>query len=51
MICFPDPDAEIVARRAAIVQALRELVAPGNVIDEDVRLAAYETDGILPPLP
>jgi glycolate oxidase len=46
MICLPEPDAAIVARRASIVQALRELVAPGNVIDDALRLAAYETDAL-----
>src|SRR5882672_5141259 len=46
MICLPEPDAEIVARRADIVRALRSLVRPGNVIDEPLRLAAYETDAL-----
>ena len=32
MICLPEPDPEILARRDAIVAALRKLVAPGNVI-------------------
>jgi glycolate oxidase len=46
MICLPEPDAEIVARRADIVRALRSLVCPDNVIDEPLRLAAYETDAL-----
>jgi glycolate oxidase len=46
MICLPEPDAAIVARRASVVRALRALVAEGNVIDDDVRLAAYETDAL-----
>jgi glycolate oxidase len=46
MICLPTPDATIVARRASIVAALRGFVAAGNVIEEDVRLAAYETDAL-----
>ena len=46
MICLPDPDEGIVARRGSIVRALRGLVAAGNVIDDDVRLAAYETDAL-----
>src|SRR6188474_943002 len=46
MICLPDPDASVVARRASIVRALRGLVAPANVIEDDVRLAAYETDAM-----
>jgi glycolate oxidase len=46
MICLPTPDAAILARRADIVRALRGLVAPGSLIDDDVRLAAYETDAL-----
>ena len=46
MICLPTPDAALVARRAEIVRALRGLVREGNVIDADVRLAAYETDAL-----
>ncbi|HEY3518809.1 MAG TPA: FAD-linked oxidase C-terminal domain-containing protein [Gammaproteobacteria bacterium] len=46
MICLPDPDASVVARRSGIVRALRGLVAPVNVIADDVRLAAYETDAM-----
>jgi glycolate oxidase len=46
MICLPTPDAALVARRAEIVRALRGLVRAENVIDDDVRLAAYETDAL-----
>jgi glycolate dehydrogenase FAD-linked subunit len=46
MICLPPPDADILARRAEIVRALRSLVRDGNVIDEPLRLAAYETDAL-----
>jgi glycolate oxidase len=46
MICLPEPNAAIVARRADIVRALRGLVRAGNVIDEPLRLAAYETDAL-----
>ncbi|HEX5049353.1 MAG TPA: FAD-linked oxidase C-terminal domain-containing protein [Gammaproteobacteria bacterium] len=46
MICLPEPDAAIVARRADVVRALRGLVRDGNVIDEPLRLAAYETDAL-----
>ena len=46
MICLPDPDVGIVERRSSIVGALRGLVAAGNVIDDDLRLAAYETDAL-----
>src|SRR3954452_9401755 len=46
MICLPEPDAAIVARRTEVVRALRALVRDGNVIDDDLRLAAYETDAL-----
>jgi glycolate oxidase len=46
MICLPVPDPAIVARRAEIVRALRALVRDGNVIEEPLRLAAYETDAL-----
>ena len=46
MICLPEPDAGILARRERIVAALKALVAPGNVVDEALRLKAYETDAL-----
>jgi glycolate oxidase len=46
MICLPTPDPDVMARRAEIVRALRELVRDGNVIAEPLRLAAYETDAL-----
>ncbi|MET0671772.1 MAG: FAD-linked oxidase C-terminal domain-containing protein [Xanthobacteraceae bacterium] len=46
MICLPDPDVSIVERRGSIVGELRGLVAAGNVIEDDLRLAAYETDAL-----
>ena len=45
MICLPTPDAAIVERRASLVNALRSLVASGNVVEDDLRLAAYEKIG------
>src|SRR3970040_981905 len=48
MICLPEPDAEILARRGAILAGLSKLVAPGNVIDDALRLKAYETDALTP---
>jgi glycolate oxidase len=45
MICFPEPDAAILERRTQIVQALHALLPSESVIEEDVRLAAYESDG------
>jgi glycolate oxidase len=44
MICMPTPDAALLARRAEIARALRALVRADNVIDDAVRLAAYESD-------
>ncbi|MBN1237317.1 MAG: FAD-binding protein [Gammaproteobacteria bacterium] len=46
MICLPAADPGIVARREEIVAALRELIGPGNVVAEPLRLAAYETDAL-----
>jgi len=46
MICLPTPDAAIIERRTDIVRGLRELVRAGNVIEDDTRLAAYETDAL-----
>jgi glycolate oxidase len=46
MICLPIPDDTIVARRAEIVAALCELAGSGNVVADDLRLAAYETDAL-----
>jgi glycolate oxidase len=46
VICLPTPDPEILARRAAIVRDLRALVRESNVIEEPLRLAAYETDAL-----
>jgi len=46
MICLPEADPAVLARRGAIVAALRGLIRPESVIDEPVRLAAYESDGL-----
>jgi glycolate oxidase len=46
MICLPTPDAAILARRERIVADLAGFVAAGNVVADDVRLAAYETDAL-----
>jgi len=45
VICLPEPDPAILARRAAILTALRNIVPPDCIIEEQPRLAAYETDG------
>jgi glycolate oxidase len=46
MICLPAPDPAILARRDDIVRALRRLVRPADVIEDSLRLAAYETDAL-----
>lgn len=46
MIAMPQPDGEVLARRAEIAAALREIVPAANVIDAPRELAAYETDGL-----
>src|SRR5262245_46180738 len=46
MICLPTPDAELLARRAEIVRALRGIVRPESVIEDAVRLTAYESDAL-----
>ena len=46
MICLPEPDPRLLARRDEIVRALRLLLGRERVIDEPLRLAAYETDAL-----
>ena len=46
MICLPEPDPGILARRDAIVAALQRVAGPDNVVAEPLRLAAYETDAL-----
>jgi len=46
MICLPTPDADLIGRREDIVRALRSLVAAGNVVEDELRLAAYESDAL-----
>jgi glycolate oxidase len=46
MIAMPKPDDAVLARRGAIIAALRNLVPPGNVIDSEAALRAYESDGL-----
>src|SRR5690606_41292864 len=46
MICLPEPDPGLVARRDEIVRALRAILGRERVIDEPLRLAAYETDAL-----
>lgn len=43
---MPDPDAEILARRAEIVAALRAIVPGEGVIASDNEMQVYESDGL-----
>src|SRR5580692_12128117 len=43
---MPEPDAAIIARRAEIAAALREIVPGEGVIDAAEELRAYESDGL-----
>jgi glycolate oxidase len=46
VICLPEPDPATLARKDHIVRALRSLVPGHSVIDDEPRLAAYETDAL-----
>jgi len=43
---MPEPDAGVLARRAAIVARLRAILPGEGVIDQPESLAAYESDGL-----
>jgi len=43
---MPEPDAGVLARRGAIVAALREIVPGEGVIDSEAELRPYESDGL-----
>ncbi|HWB48213.1 MAG TPA: FAD-linked oxidase C-terminal domain-containing protein [Stellaceae bacterium] len=43
---MPRPDAGVIARRAEIAAALRQLVAPPAVIETEPERRAYESDGL-----
>ena len=43
---MPEPDQAVLARRAEIAAALREIVPGEGVIADDLELKAYETDGL-----
>ena len=44
---MPEPDHGVIARRAAIVRALRELLpAPGAIIADEDEMRPYECDGL-----
>ena len=46
MIKMPEPNAEVLARRAEIVDSLRLIVTGEGVIDRETELRAYECDGL-----
>ncbi len=46
MLKMPDPDQDVLARRAEIVHALRTIVPGEGVIDEESSRRAYECDGL-----
>jgi len=43
---MPDPDRDVIARRAAIAADLRRIVPGEGVIDEEDERRVYETDGL-----
>jgi glycolate oxidase len=46
VICLPEPDSAILARRDEIVAALATLAGADNVIADGIRLKVYETDAL-----
>ena len=46
MICLPEPDAAVLARRPQILEDLRELLPADAVVADTLALAAYETDAL-----
>ena len=46
MLTMPIPDAEVIARRAAIATALRQIVPGEGVVEAPVEMRAFETDGL-----
>jgi glycolate oxidase len=46
MIRLPEPKAETLAKRPAIIAGLREILRDSGVIAEAIRLKPYETDGL-----
>lgn len=43
---MPDPDQDVLARRADIIAALRAIVPGEGVIENETEMAAYESDGL-----
>jgi glycolate oxidase len=46
MLCMPDPDQAVLARRADIVAALRRIVPGEGVIDSELERRAFESDAL-----
>jgi glycolate oxidase len=46
MICLPQPDAAIIARKPAILAGLRTILDDADVIADELLLRAYETDAL-----
>ena len=46
MICLPQPDSALIARKRDILTGLRGILADADVIDDDLLLRAYETDAL-----
>ncbi|MEQ8700805.1 MAG: FAD-linked oxidase C-terminal domain-containing protein [Bauldia litoralis] len=46
MLKMPEPNAEVIGRRAEIARVLREIVADESVIDDVTGLRPYESDGL-----
>ncbi len=46
MLTMPIPDAEVIARRAAIAADLRRMVPGEGVVEAPVEMRAFETDGL-----
>jgi len=45
-LTMPEPEKEILRNRAALIDRLRHVVPPDNVIDEETELRAYECDAL-----
>ena len=45
-IPMPEPDQEVIARRADIIKVMQGLVPAGNVLVDDDELRAYESDAL-----
>jgi glycolate oxidase len=46
MLTMPIPDADVIGRRAAIAEALRQIVPGEGVVEAPVEMRAFETDGL-----